>query len=252
MERIKSLDNKYIKELTKLQLKKYRDERSLFLVEGDHLVKEAYSSNSLKEIVKCEDCPLDYPVKTTVVTQEVFKKLSTTVTPQKIIGVCVKGKEKALGNRLLLLDDIQDPGNLGTIIRSSVAFHIDTIILGSNSVDLYNDKVIRATEGMIFKQSILRKDLKELIPLLKEQNYTIYGTKVEGGTSLYDTTYPNKYALIMGNEGNGVKEEILSLCDEYLYIPMAKQVESLNVGVATSIILYEINRGKIHDRDSNN
>lgn len=242
MEIIKSLDNKHIKEINKLNFKKYRDQTSLFLIEGEHLINEAYENNALLEVIKCEDCKLDYPVKTTIVTYDIMKKISKAITPQKIIGVGRKLKEKELGNKIILLDDIQDPGNLGTIIRSSVAFNIDTIILSDNSVDLYNDKTIRASEGLIFKQNILRRDLKELIPQLKKENYFLLGTKVDNGTPINLVDYPSKFALIMGNEGNGIKKELLDTCDDYLYIPMSNNVESLNVGVATSIILYEISR----------
>ena len=244
MEVITSLENKHIKELSKLLIKKYRDSSFYFLVEGEHLVEEAFQNNALVEVLQCEENQKNYPVKTTFVSYEVLKKLSSTITPQRMIGVCKKLAEKEIGNKVLLLDGIQDPGNLGTIIRSSVAFGIDTIILSQDTVDLYNDKVIRATEGFLFKQSILRKDSKEILPLLKEKKYSIFGTKVDGGNSIKSVTYPDKFVLVMGNEGNGISKNVLALCDTYLYIPMQKEVESLNVGVATSIILYEMERNK--------
>ena len=121
-----------------------------------------------------------------------------------------------------------------------MAFGIDTIILSFDCVDLYNDKVIRASEGLLFKQAIIRRNLEDVIHSLKEKDYVIYGTKVDGGIPIYTLVCPEKFALIMGNEGNGVRSSILDLCDMSLYIPTNKQVESLNVGVATSIILYEM------------
>ena len=145
-----------------------------------------------------------------------------------------------IGDRILILDGIQDPGNLGTIIRSSVAFNIDSIVLSKDSVDLYNSKVIRATQGMIFNINIIQKDLLEFIPLLKD--YKIYGTKVNGGKSLKNVEKVKKFAIIMGNEGQGVKKDILDMCSDYIYIDMNKSCESLNVGVATSIILYELDK----------
>ena len=144
-----------------------------------------------------------------------------------------------LGSRILILDDIQDPGNLGTIIRSSVAFNISDIILSTNSVDLYNDKVIRSSEGMIYKINIIRTDLIKVIKKLKENNYLILGTNVRDGVDVKEVN-SSRFALIMGNEGNGVKEEILNLCDKNLYIKMNKNCESLNLGVATGILLYEL------------
>ena len=242
MEVISSLQNERIKNLSKLLSKKYRDMEGKFLVEGEHLVEEAYKSGLLLEVIKCEDVLGDYDVPTTLVTYEVIKKLSNTINPQRIIGVVKKIEEKELGNKILILDDIQDPGNLGTIIRSSLAFNIDSVVLSNNSVDMYNDKVLRSSEGMIFHINIVRRDIKELINELHSLNYKVYGTKVDGGTLVDKINVSNKYALIMGNEGNGVKEEILNMCDDYLYIEISDKVESLNVGVATSIILYELNK----------
>ena len=242
MEVISSLQNERIKNLSKLLSKKFRDEEGKFLVEGEHLVEEAFKSGLLLEVIKCEDVLGEYNVPTTLVTYEVIKKLSNTVNPQRIIGVVRKIEEKELGNKVLILDDIQDPGNLGTIIRSSLAFNIDSIVLSNNSVDMYNDKVIRSSEGMIFHLNIVRKDIKELIKELHNDGFKVYGTKVDGGTSVDKVNVTNKYAIVMGNEGNGVKDEVLDLCDDYLYIDISDKVESLNVGVATSIILYELNK----------
>ena len=242
MEVISSLDNKKIKNYSKLLQKKYRDTDNLFIVEGEHLVKEAYQSKVLVEVIMCEDYDIDIDVPITYVTYEVIKKLSNTLNPQKIMGICKKIKEKEIGNKVLILDDIQDPGNLGTIIRSCVAFNIETIILSNNSVDLYNDKVIRASEGMIFKVNIIRDDIVKVINNLKDNNYVIYGTKVDGGEDIDKVVVAPKYALVMGNEGAGVSTKVLDLCDKYLYIPMNSNCESLNVGVATSIILYSLNK----------
>lgn len=242
MEVITSLDNKRIKNASKLLNKKYRDEEAKFLIEGEHLVEEAYKAGILLEVFMCEDMDMKLDVPTTYVTYDVIKKLSNTVNPQRIVGVAKKLEEKELGNKILILDDIQDPGNLGTIIRSSLAFGIDSIVLSPDTVDMYNDKVLRSSEGMIFHINIVRRDLFELIDKLKEDNYEILGTNVSVGMYVDKVELNNKYALIMGNEGNGVHEEILDMCDNYLYIPMNNKVESLNVAVATSIILYEFNK----------
>lgn len=240
MEVITSLDNKRIKNLAKLLNKKYRDETGLFLVEGEHLVIEAKRAGSLIEVIKCEDYEMDFDVTTTIVTYDVIKKLSNTLNPQRVIGVCKKLDNKDIGNKVLILEDIQDPGNLGTIIRSSVAFGVDTIVVSNNTVDMYNDKVLRSSEGMIFHIDIVKMDVSECIDKLHEEGYEIYGTKVDGGTDLRDVTVGDKYAVIMGNEGAGVSNSTLDKCDKYIYIPMNSDCESLNVGVATSIILYEL------------
>ena len=240
MEVITSLDNKRIKNLAKLLNKKYRDETGMFLVEGEHLVIEAKRAGSLMEVIKCEDYEMDFDVTTTIVTYDVIKKLSNTLNPQKVIGVCKKLDNKDVGNKVLILEDIQDPGNLGTIIRSSVAFGVDTIVVSNNTVDMYNDKVLRSSEGMIFHIDIVKIDVNECIDKLHSEGYEIYGTKVDGGTDLREITVGDKYAVVMGNEGAGVSEFTLDKCDKYIYIPMNSDCESLNVGVATSIILYEL------------
>ena len=240
MEVISSLQNERIKNFSKLLNKKYRDLEGKFIVEGEHLVEEAYKSNKLLEIIKTEDyeCTIDVP--TTLVTYDVIKKLSNTMNPQKIMGIVSKLDEREIGHKVLIIDELQDPGNLGTIIRSSVAFNIDTIVLSENTVDLYNDKVIRSSEGMLFKINIIKRNVEEVINKLKREKYKIYGTKVTDGNNLKNTEFPSKLAFIVGNEGNGVRKEILDLCDEYIYIPMNDNCESLNVAIATSIILYEM------------
>lgn len=240
MEVITSLDNKKIKNLSKLLLKKYRDEENKFLVEGEHLVEEAFKAGVLLEVVQTEDYNGSFDVETTYVTYDVIRKLSNTQNPQRIIGVCKKLDEKEIGNKIVILEDLQDPGNLGTIIRSSVAFNVDTIVVSSNTVDIYNDKVLRSSEGMLFHINIIKKDIDTFIDELHDKKYVVYGTKVDGGTNLKEVTKHEKIAIVMGNEGAGVKDSTLDKCDEYIYIPMNSDCESLNVGVATSIILYEL------------
>ncbi len=237
-----SLENKKIKDLKKLNSKKYRDKTGLFLVEGEHLVLEAYKTGYLKELILEQDAILPLDVPTSYVTNDILNVLTQLETPSPMIAVCKKQESETLGDRILLLDDIQDPGNLGTIIRSAVAFHVDTIVLGSGCVDLYNSKTIRATQGMLFHINIIRRNLEEMIHQLKENQYIIYGTKVTHGKNIKDIAKTKKSAIIMGNEGNGVSEYLLDLCDEYLYIPCNEVCESLNVGVATSIILYELDK----------
>ncbi len=240
MEIIKSLQNQKVKELSKLNQKKYREQEGKFLVCGEHLVEEACKSGYLREVWQTEDYQKNFDVPTMYVSYEVLKKISNLETPQQVIGVCQKKKEGLIGKHLLLIDDLQDPGNLGTILRSAVAFNVDTVVLSPNCVDLYNDKVIRASEGMLFHLNIIKRDLKEFILKLRDEQYVILGTKVDGGTDLEQIVKSDKMAFIVGNEGAGVKTELLEECDDYLYIPMNKNCESLNVGVATGIILYSL------------
>lgn len=237
---ITSINNQTIKELDKLKQKKYRDLEQKFLIEGEHLVEEAEKSGVLEKLILLEDSEYPSKLEKIYVAKNVMKKLSSLDTPPNIIGVCKMLSKKELGKRVLLLDDIQDPGNLGTIIRSSVAFNVDSIVMSLNTVDLYNPKVIRSTQGMIFKINLIKADLKKTIQKLKSDNIPIYTTDVNGGENIKNMNSTDKYALIMGNEGNGVKNEIGTLADKKIYIPMNSKVESLNVAVAASILLYEL------------
>lgn len=239
---ITSLDNKKIKKYLKLKNKKYRDSEKLFLIEGTHLVEEAIKNNLLVDLLVLEGENFNYSYEITYVSSNIMKKLSNMESIPSVIGVVKFLEPKEItGNKVLILDDIQDPGNLGTIIRSSLAFNVSDIILSINSVDLYNDKVIRSTQGMLFKVNIIRSDLKDIILNLKQDGYTILGTDVKDGIDVKELDV-DKFALVMGNEGQGVSREIKSMCDKNLYIKMNSRVESLNVGVATSILLYELNR----------
>lgn len=242
---ITSLENEKIKNLVKLQQKKYRDLMDCYLVEGEHLVEEVLKTNQVMELFLLDgtsyscDCPITY------VSFEVMKRISTLDTPTSMVALCRKRQDSSItGNKVLLLDSIQDPGNLGTIIRSSVAFGVDTIILSENTVDLYNPKVLRATQGMFCHIPIISWQAEKAIAWLKENHYMVYGTNVENGVDVKTLTAEEKqkFCLIMGNEGNGVRRFIQEMCDKNLYISMNSKVESLNVGIACSILLYEFNR----------
>jgi TrmH family RNA methyltransferase len=146
---------------------------------------------------------------------------------------------KTLSNKLLILDKIQDPGSLGALMRSAYAFGFDTIILNHGSVDIYNDKVIRTSQGAIFKLNFRYEDLKTFIPTLT--SYKVYGTNVINGISLDDAVFDDKVALVLGNEGNGISEEVFNVIQKNIYIPL-KNTESLNVSVAGAIIMYEMSK----------
>lgn len=239
---ITSLDNNKVKEISKLYESKYRKEFNKFIVEGYHLVEEANKAGLLDEILILENKEINIDVNSTYVSYGVMKKLTNLESVPDVIGICNIKESSISGNHILILDGIQDPGNLGTIIRSAVAFNIDTIILSNDTVDLYNTKVLRATQGMLFHINIVRLDLVDAIDELKEKEYKIYSTNVVNGINIRNIVLSNKYAIIVGNEGNGIKKEIDELSDEKIYIEMNSNCESLNVGVATGIILYEFNK----------
>ncbi len=244
---ITSVNNKYVKDISKLKEKKYRDLENCFLVETRHLVEEAYKEGLLEELIILdkEEYSLEN-VKIIIVSKEVMKKISSTDSINPVMGVVKKKNSgEVIGTKVLILDNVQDPGNLGTIIRSSVALGIETLVLSLDTVDLYNPKVIRSSEGMIFHLNIVRRDVFKCILDLRDRGYQVIGTDVHGGVNVREFKAHDKYGLILGNEGKGIKKEILDMVDTRIYIPMKKECESLNVGVSAGIILYELNKEKL-------
>lgn len=235
--KLESLQNEHVKFWCKLKEKKHRDETNLFLIEGEDIVKEAIKKGCVKELIVQEKT--NYSYKTYIVTKEIMKKISETVTPPTIMAVCEKLEEKNSDGVCLVLDDIQDPGNLGTILRSAVAFSIPNIILSPRCVDLYNRKVIRSTKGMFFHLNIKRCDLLSFYEEKKQLGYTIYGTDVLKGVEPSKITFSPKTIFIIGNEGQGLSSLSKSFCDKFIYIPMNLSCESLNASVSASILMYE-------------
>ena len=236
---ISSVSNDTVKELVKLKDKKYRDMNDAFFVEGKDLCDIAYENGLLREIYILDGYDNIYDgIPVTYVSDSVMKKISDMQSISEYFGVCSKKVENEIGNRLLILDDIQDPGNLGTIIRSAVAFNFDTLVLSRGTVDLYNPKVIRSTKGMLFNINIIVRDLPSCLGELED--YAIYGTDVTEGINIKDETIPAKVAIIIGNEGRGISEEVRKYCHKFIYIEMNDKCESLNAGVSASIIMYEV------------
>ena len=236
---ITSVNNDKVKELVKLKEKKYRDKTGLFFVEGIDLVEEAYKNSMIKElfVLDGENVSIDVPV--TYVSYDVMKKISDMESISEYYAVCYKKEELEIENRIVILDGIQDPGNLGTIIRSAVAFNFDTVVLSKNTVDLYNPKVLRSTKGMLFNINIIVRDIEEFINDL--DGWTIYGTDVINGNNIKDEDISSKVAIVIGNEGRGISDSVKKLCDKFIYIGMNSDCESLNASVAASILMYEVN-----------
>lgn len=234
---IESLNNEKIKYYTKLNDKKYRKSEKLFIAAGEHLVTEALKKNIVKEILLLNGEENVYG-DVTYVTSDILKKVSDLTNYPKVLAICyIKDDLKIEGN-VVALDNIKDPGNLGTIIRSAVAFNYDTILLSEECVDVYNSKVVRATEGMLFNVNIVTCDLFNTLLKLKESGYKIYGTDVVNGESpAYES---NKHVLIIGSEARGMSNSIREICDKNLYIKMNDKCESLNAGVSASILMYEL------------
>lgn len=231
---IESVNNEKIKRYSKLNLKKYRDLEGLFIVEGEHLVEEAKKVGIIIDAFS-----LDGSIGTRV-SETVMRKLSSLNTVPNVLGIAKKLENARVSGNILVLDGIQDPGNLGTIIRSAVAFNIDTIVASLDTVDVYNPKTLRSSEGMFFNINYVIDDLKSVLTQLND--YDIFTTNVLSGKSVSEVKSKKHYALIMGNEGNGVRDCISTYATDTIYIPMNKKCESLNVAIATSIILYELSK----------
>lgn len=239
---ITSLSNNKVKQLVKYHDKKYRELDQVFLVEGEHLIKEALNANVLLEVIIVENTSIDINFDNiTYVNEEVMKKISFTKSSYNIIGMCryMDTKVSIDYNKVIILDDLQDPGNIGTIIRSACSFGFDCVIISNRGVDLYNDKLIRSTQGAIFNIPVIQTSLVDEISKLKKSNVEIIATDLHQSYSLNEYKVSEKFALVMGNEGSGVSEEILNLADVRVKIPM-KNFESLNVAVAAGICMFKL------------
>ncbi len=232
-EKLTSVNNPHIKEL--LSLKKSNPD--LFLVEGFHLVEMAKESSSLLEVLSIE--PYKASCKCVEVSPSIISKLSTSKTPEGIVGVCKKKEETPFSSdKVLLLDRVQDPGNVGTLLRTALCFGYKDIISISGSASFYNPKAIASSQGAIFKLN-LHEGYDEIaaVDALKKEGYYLLGSALENGLDYHQLPpLPKKVCLILGNEGKGMSSFLLSCADANAYIPISG-IDSLNVGVAGGILM---------------
>lgn len=261
---ITSKDNETIKHIRKLKEKKYRDEFSEYIIEGIKLINEAINENlNVKTIIVCDNCDKEainqnsmYEVakyNCIYVDEKVFNTITEVKNPQGILAVVDKKKSNKEINYkediIVILDDIQDPGNLGTILRTVDSAGLSQIIVSKKSGDIYNSKVVRSTMGAIFRVNVIEsEDLVETIKNIKKHRYVVASTVLDTEESIYDIDY-KKTAIVIGNEANGVSKEIQELSDKKVKIPMLGKTESLNASVAAGIVIYEYIRGKISKKD---
>lgn len=255
MQKISSKDNSLIKHIKKLKEKKYRDEYGEYVIEGLKLIEEAIRENvSILHIVICDGCDksemIDSHLKYAMakyeciyVPQNIFKLISDVENPQGILAVIKKeSNEKDIyynEDIIIALDDVQDPGNVGTILRTVDSVGLKQILVSKGTADCYNPKVVRSTMGAIFRVNIIEcEDLKDTLKKAQNNGYKIMCTSLDAKKSIYEAQY-NKKVIVVGNEANGVSKQIKSIADEKVIIPMRGKTESLNVSVATGIILYE-------------
>lgn len=243
---ITSASNKKVKDIVKLKENKNIKKYKKYIVEGRHLVEEALKAKVVEEVVVSQDFEdefllAEFSKEKTVVSSSVMKSISETITTQGIIAVCSIEEKKLDINKykkVLLLDKVQDPGNLGTIVRTADAFSFDCIILGKGTTSLYGQKVIRSTQGSNFHIDCFDNiDLTKLIDEMDE--FSIYATSLKTEMYLEDMEeISDKIAVVFGNEGAGVSEEVLEKVDNLLKIRMSGKAESLNVSVAAGIVLH--------------
>lgn len=225
---IESRQNKQVKTWIKLKNKKYRDQYDRFLVYGKHLIDKAQSKGALEDVIT------DNPdIEGTLVSSDIMKELQQTPSYIDQIGVCKKINEPIISHRVLALDDVQDPDNVGALLRSAVAFGFDHVILSLGCADLYNEKVIRASKGAIFDCYVERKPLNEALSELKEKGYYVIAADAHQKGHL---TKKESVILVLGNEGHGLSSDVKALVDDVVTIE-TKTVESLNVSVAGAILM---------------
>ncbi len=259
---ITSKDNETIKSIKKLKEKKYRT--NSFIVEGIKMVKESLEQAEVEKVIVSETFSNSDDFKSfncntfkknnfdetklIIASDKVFEELTDVITPQGIIAVVSKKSNTEIDYNdefILALDGIQDPGNLGTIIRTADSANIKQIIVSKATVDAYSPKVVRSTMGGIFRTKVIEvENLAETLNKFKSNGYKVITTELSAKKSIYDIDY-QKSVVVIGNEANGVTEEVSKEATEKVIIPMLGSTESLNAAVATSIIIYENVRQKL-------
>lgn len=262
MQVITSKENETIKNIKKLKDKKFRDEAGLYIIEGIKMIEEAIEEKaSIKKILICEECLTTGDLEQKIlyeiakydciyVNTKVYNFLTDVVAPQGIMAVVAKPSKDTETDYsediILALDGIQDPGNLGTILRTADSVKLKQIIVTKNTADSYNPKVVRSTMGAILRIKIIEtEDLAKTLKEAKKNKFKIVATSLDTNESIYDISY-NKKVIVIGNEANGVSKEIQELADNRVKIPMLGKTESLNASVATGIMLYEYVRQKLN------
>ena len=261
MQKITSKENEFIKHVRKLKDKKYRDMANQYMIEGIKLLAEAIQEKApIQQIILCDDCEKNEAIPKELmyeiakyeciyVTEKIFKHLSEVQTPQGILAIIERNNQDTeidyTQDILVALDDVQDPGNLGTILRTVDSIGLTQILVSKGTADAYNPKVVRSTMGAIFRVKIIEcEDLKQTLKEIKKHKFKIVVSSLQTENTIYDINY-NKKVIIIGNEANGVETEIQDMADEKIKIPMLGKTESLNASVATGIILYEYVRQKL-------
>ena len=261
MQIISSKDNELIKHIKKLKDKKHRDESNEYIIEGVKLIEEAVKENArIKKIIVCEDTTRTYEIPTHImyefakyecvyVTDKIFASITQVTNPHVIMAIIEKGDTDAqidyIQDIIVALDDVQDPGNLGTILRTVDSIGLNQIIVSKGTADAFNSKVVRSTMGAIFRVKIIEvENLPQAIKEMRRHHFKLMVTSLQTDNSIYDIQF-NKKIIVIGNESNGVSKEIQEMADEKAKIPMLGKTESLNASVAAGVVMYEYVRQKL-------
>ncbi|WP_125152744.1 TrmH family RNA methyltransferase [Clostridium rectalis] len=259
MKTILSKDNSIIKETRKLKEKKHRVAKSQFIVEGFRFVLEAIMSDFIVDKIflhdnslgKYKELQIEHMLNSNtevfVISEKIFNNISSTDTPQGIIAI-LNNRELDIVNKdgfYILLDKLQDPGNVGTIIRTAHAAGALGVIVSKGTVDIYNEKTLRSTMGSIFHVPILFDNNFTIIKELRENGFKLISSSLEGKDNLYDIDLKGKIIIAIGNEGNGISQQVYEISDKKFKIPMPGNAESLNAAIAASIIMFELVRQNI-------
>ncbi len=233
---IESVSNQKFKLINKLKMKKYRDKENSFIIESRKLVDEAIASSAKVDFIFLKD-GVSYQTshETLVFSEALFNKLSSMTSPDGI-GAVIKKKEpvEISSSKILLLDGINDPGNLGTMIRSAEAFGFRDVILLPGTVDIYNEKTLRASMGSVFRLNILDMTLDDIKKL--KSSYKVLSADMDG-LDIRNYKKDSKIIIAIGNEANGLSQEMRLITDDFVKIPMEGEIESLNAAIAASIIM---------------
>ena len=236
MLEILSKNNQKIKDACALKLKKVRQEKGLFLMEGIKNLDLALTYGNVKTIFTSIGLPkIGKDIETYKVNDEVLRKLAVSENPEGVVFVCEilkPKKDKSEYHKIVYLDQINDPGNLGTILRTAVAFNYDAVVLSKGSVDLYNEKVIAASKGAIFLIDAFVGDIEDY-----RDKQIIVSTLDENSISLNECKKPNDFVLVLGNESHGVSEPIIKIANQLVKIEMNNVIDSLNVAIAGAILM---------------
>lgn len=256
-EIITSKNNDTVKYLISLQEKSNRERYGCFIMEGKRAVFEAVEAGVVEQIVVSQAYLRDKDfhiikgksLPITVLSEAMFARVSETKTPQGILALCKIKKynlQKVLDEEksILLLSDVRDPGNMGTVIRTAAAAGFGGIIASDGCVDVYNSKVVRSTVGCLFKVKIIQCKgcFTNVADEVKHKGFKLYAAHPRGGKSLFDVGFNDKTAIVLGNEANGIPNTLLKQCDVLVTIAMATGVESLNASVAAALMMYEVKR----------